>query len=76
MKVIVKIIQKINNKIFGINASLGPFLKRPLLRVSARVSIGLSEIVRMNKTDFIINAYKKCQLSFEIFEHFETEFLH
>ena len=43
--------------------------------VSARVSIGLSEIVRMNKTDFIINAYKKCQLSFEIFEHFETEFL-
>ena len=44
--------------------------------VSARVSIGLSEIVRMNKTDFIINAYKKCQLSFEIFEHFETEFLH
>ena len=35
MKVIVKIIQKINNKIFGINASLGPFLKRPLLRESA-----------------------------------------
>ena len=56
-------------------------LKKSLMKnfifcaVSARVSIGLSEIVRMNKTDFIINAYKKCQLSFEIFEHFETEFL-